>query len=511
MWHDQLGHHFHHLHFLSGSLGRQHYHCGSRTSAITTSVKLWDWVRQDFLSGEDWQQIFLLGGSRKLVGDVEMLMFLLLLIRQHSMQLYLICLLCTKYCVIALVGKATNLWGLDVLAGLWLSGAGHARHVLSATQHFGRTGLKGFVLLVKSLTLSHAAFSCNKVQVQGWLQAWELLPLLTLLFKIPFISQFDRRRLDCASGRLHFDCPHCYSHPFKVGPPIAATWCLPPACHNEWAGWPIQVRVVPDWLRVRLLWDSGWRKWWTWCKAFHIPSCKWTIPSQFCSRWWAWHLVWPVHEGYHYGAVSNLLGSDEQWWKRHLLVSWRLLSHALLSRRHWRRSHWGLDWLGLIRRRFGQRSWGRGKYFAFFYSASSITYAWWFAAKSPVRCVMRRVYRAIMRCVGEITRRVTTLDSGSIFDGGRVFGVHRPQQERVLKQIVCCMNMLSCSWIEKLFGHAACTCRAVVTCVLTLGRSWKSIFIWHLMTSTSSRVCYLVALLKWRFTWEPCWRLELLC
>lgn len=58
---------------------------------------------------------------------------------------------------------------------------------------------------------------------------------------------------------------------------------------------------------------------------------------------------------------------------------------------------------------------------------------------------MRRVYRAIMRCVGEITRRVTTLDSGSIFDGGRVFGVHRPQQERVLKQIVCCMNMLSCS------------------------------------------------------------------
>ena len=50
-----------------------------------------------------------------------------------------------------------------------------------------------------------------------------------------------------------------------------------------------------------------------------------------------------------------------------------------------------------------------------------------------------------MRCVGEITRRVTSLDSGSIFDGGRVFGVHRPQQERVLKQIVCCMNMLSCS------------------------------------------------------------------
>lgn len=65
MWHDQLGHHFHHLHFLSGSLGRQHYHCGSRTSAITTSVKLWDWVRQDFLSGEDWQQIFLSGGLKK--------------------------------------------------------------------------------------------------------------------------------------------------------------------------------------------------------------------------------------------------------------------------------------------------------------------------------------------------------------------------------------------------------------------------------------------------------------
>ena len=37
-----------------GSLPREQFMVGSRVSAITTSVKLWDWSTRDFLSGEDW-------------------------------------------------------------------------------------------------------------------------------------------------------------------------------------------------------------------------------------------------------------------------------------------------------------------------------------------------------------------------------------------------------------------------------------------------------------------------
>lgn len=38
---------------LSGSLGRLHYHLGSRTSALSTFVKLWDYETEGFLSGQD--------------------------------------------------------------------------------------------------------------------------------------------------------------------------------------------------------------------------------------------------------------------------------------------------------------------------------------------------------------------------------------------------------------------------------------------------------------------------
>lgn len=36
-----------------GSVGREHYNPGSRISAITTGVRLWDWANNDFLCAQD--------------------------------------------------------------------------------------------------------------------------------------------------------------------------------------------------------------------------------------------------------------------------------------------------------------------------------------------------------------------------------------------------------------------------------------------------------------------------
>ena len=47
---------------FSGSLGRLHYHLGSRTSALSTCVKLWDYESEGFLSGQDRALVLNFGG-----------------------------------------------------------------------------------------------------------------------------------------------------------------------------------------------------------------------------------------------------------------------------------------------------------------------------------------------------------------------------------------------------------------------------------------------------------------